>query len=42
MRGRITRTQAQKPVALELLRDGHKRGQVIGDSSPVAETATAE
>jgi large subunit ribosomal protein L13 len=34
--------QAQKPVALDLLRDGHKRGQVIGDNAPVAETATAE
>ena len=34
--------QAQKPVALELLRDGHKRGQVVGGVSPATETTLGE
>lgn len=33
---------AQQPVALELLREGHKRGQVVGGVTPAPEAAIAE
>lgn len=33
---------AQQPVALELLREGHKRGQIVGGLHPVSATVSAE